>query len=378
MSVELSQPDVGTLAGTDYVTNSSMSTFGACRRMYYYAYVLGWRPERVATALRFGSILHVGIDQLAKGDDIDAACAVIEELYERRTLDVAQAMDFDYIAYKLGLESTTVQRLLRGYYYAYRDSPLRIVESEATFDLPIINPETGRAARIYRQAGKRDRMARLPEPGEPVVLLETKTANEDIGPESDYRRVLLLNQQLSMYVLAAQAQGWDVSRIVYDVIRKPTIKPTAVPVLDESKDKIVLDRDGKRVYTKQHKPRQTASIADEWTVQTLPMTRKQWGGKLDRDILERPEFYYQRFEVPRLDADLEEFQHELWDMAQDINQCHKTGRWYRRTSACRNYSRLCDYYPLCVGECDTTAGCPAGFRQAETVHEELADERSAS
>ena len=375
MSVtEKAEAPPSVLPGSDVLTNSSITTFAACRKLYYWQYEMGWRPAREAQPLRFGGGTHMGLDRLSINGDIEAACGAVEDAYQQRIMDFSASPAFADITYELELEATTIQRLLAGYADAYKDSPLEIVASETTFDLPIINPETGRAAQIFRQAGRRDRLARLPD-GD-LVLLETKTAAEDIGPDSDFRKVLSLNQQLSMYTLAARAEGLDISRIVYDVIRKPTIKPTMVPVVDEHGKKVVLDQYGKRVYTQTGTPRQTSDENRGYALQTKPMTRKQWRMKLTADIEARPDYYFQRFEVPRLESDLDEFRHELWDIAQTIHTCRKTGRWFRNTGACRRYNRLCDYYQLCSGETDTTNGCPAGFRQAEQAHEELADEGS--
>ena len=142
-------------------------------------------------------------------------------------------------------------------------------------------------------------------------------------------------------------------------------------MLDSSGDKIVLDQDGQRILTKQGKPRQTASTADGFELQTREMTPCEWREKLLADINGRPDYYYQRFEVPRLESDLEEFQEELWMVAKDIIECRRSNRWYRNTNNCRMYNSLCPYYGMCSGETDISNGCPDGFRQAESAHEEL-------
>lgn len=66
---------------------------------------------------------------------------------------------------------------------------------------------------------------------------------EDIQPDSDLWRRLQIDSQISMYVLAARRLGYPVECVLYNVTRKPTIKPTAIPLLDELGVKIVLDRD---------------------------------------------------------------------------------------------------------------------------------------
>ena len=362
----------GALPGSDQLTNSSMGTFRLCRRKYYWCYVMGWRPQHKATPLRLGSAVHLGLDLLARGAEKGDIHEAIDEFYEQVITGLAASPAIHEIEYELHIEAVTVKSLLAGYASAWRDSPLRVVESEKAFDLPIVNPDTGRAVRIFRQAGRRDRLCQLPD-GQ-LALLETKTASEDIGPDSDYRKQLRLNQQITMYLLALKAEGKVVCRVVYDVIRKPTIRPSAVPIRDEGGVPIVLDQNGHRVMTKARKWRTTGDGRYGYVLQTKPMEPSGWSAKLSTDILERPGYYYDRFEVSRLESDLDDFHHELWEMAQDIHQCHRTGRWYRNTDACKRFKRLCPYYPLCASETDVTNGCPAGFRQAEYAHEELAEE----
>lgn len=347
---------------TDIITNSSMSVFKACRQKYYWAYEVGLRPDRDRAPLRIGSMIHKGLDLLAKNQSLQSVLDEIEQSY-------AQAVDLNEITMRY--ELVTVQELIRGYYYAWKDSSLRIIESEQIFELPIINP-SGNKMTGLRQAGKRDRIGCLPDGR--LALLETKTTSEDIGPDSEYRRILAIDQQLSMYIAAAREDGIDLQTAVYDCIRKPTIRPCDVPLTDSNGEKIVLDESGNRVYKSNGQPRLSGDKNKGYTLQVRSMTPDEWREKLATDIAYRPEYYYQRFEVPRLESDIEQFRIELWMIAKDILDCRRMGRWYRNTNTCRNYSSLCPYYPLCAGEITIDNGVPAGFRQAETIHEELFDD----
>ena len=341
------------------VTNSSMSCFKACRQKYYWSYEMLWRPDKQKSALRIGSMAHEGLDMLAKGFPLPVTLDQIRHDYEANT---------EYQSEKLDMECVTVQCLVSGYHEVWKNSALEIIESEKEFDLPIIN-ENGNPMTALRQAGKRDRICRLPDGR--LALMETKTVSEDLSPESDFRKVLGINHQISMYTAAARAEGIDISTVVYDCIRKPTIKPCDVPELDEDGLKIVVDEDGNRIRASTGRWRQTADSAGHWVVLTRPMTPEEWREKLTDDIQFRPSYYYARFEVPRLESDLAEFETELWMCAKDILECRRLKRWYRNTNHCRLYNSLCAYYPLCSGRVDTTNGCPSGFRVAETDHEEL-------
>ncbi len=352
------------MEGVNHLTNSRMACHKVCRRKDYYCYEKGWRPKTDKAPLRIGSEFHEGVDLMAKGATSGQACQAIRANYDIKIIDSPSDRERE-----LGYESVTVRALLAGYATAWQDSKIEIIESETSFDLPIIN-ENGNPMRLFRQAGKRDRIGRLPDGR--IALMETKTVSEDIGPGSDYRNILAINQQISMYVSSALAEGKNIETTLYDCIRKPTIKPTPVPLLDDDDLKIVLDAEGERVYNKTNKkPRQTASTADGYVLQTRPMTNDEWMTKLSADIATQPEKYYQRFEVPRLQTDLDEFNDELWMIAKDIGECRRLGRWYRNTANCRMWNSVCPYYPLCAGERDISNGVPDGFRQAKTLHEEL-------
>ena len=361
------------LPGSDIITHSSFSTFQACRRRYFYAYEQGWRPQRTPAAMLLGQAVHRGLHSLAEGAALDEALPLIEHVYEEEILKAVDWPDADSAVYKLELASVTAQCLAAGYAEAWGNSRLEIIGSEQPFNLPLINPATGRSSRLFRQAGKRDRLVRLPDGR--TARAETKTCGQDIGPNSDYRRVLALNQQLSMYMNADRAEGIDVETTLYDVIRRPTIQPTKVDLQDEDGCPIVLDKEsGERVLKANGEPRKTGDTKKGYVVQRRRMSPDEWANKLGHDIQKRPEYYYDRFEVSRLEDDLETFRQELWQIAKDMNDCRRAGYWYRRTASCRDYNHLCSHYAICAGEVDISDGCPAGFRQAEYAHEELCDD----
>lgn len=335
-----------------------------CPRMYQWRYEKMLRPDRDEKPLRFGDAFHRGRDAMSGG--MDGVRVLVDSLYDEKKLDAENWTDPEAGKRELDYECITVLCLLEGYERAWSDSQLTWLASELPFELPVTNPETGAASRTFRQAGKVDGIVELPDGRN--ALLETKTTSDAIGPGSDYRNVLAINQQVSKYTLAAQALGHDVQTTIYDVVRKPTIRPTMVPALDADGLKVVLDETGARATNKNGSPRQTAG--EGLTLQARPMTPDEWREKLAADIASRPEYYFDRFEVPRLQQDLDEYSHELWWIADAIRNCRRTGHWFRNTSSCRKFNRLCPYYVLCAGLVDT-AGVPAGFRQAGCAHEEL-------
>lgn len=337
------------------LTHSRISAFKECRRKHWYLYEQAIRPIADAKALRMGSAYHDGLEALANGRPIDDACEIVRQRY--------QTVEFDDVLY----EQETVLRLLCGYLWRWQDSWPEHIAAEQEFELPLINPETGKATPLFSLAGKIDGIVKL-EDGR-LAVMEHKLLSEDLSSDSALWRRLRIDHQISLYVLAARRLGYPVDTVLYNVARKPTIEPTAVPVLDSLGVKIVLDRSGERVKTEKGLWRQTGDSAKGYTLQTRPMTVDEWGEKLAADIAVRPEFYYARIEVPRLDQDLQEFEYELWDIQQSLRDAQRNGRHYRTCT--KNTCAWCPLFEPCSASIDVTQTVPDGFVRLENPHQEL-------
>lgn len=361
--------------GSNLLTHSRMSCFKQCPRKHYYRYEIGLRKSDDAKPLRMGSAVHLGLDMRAQGFSIDETVDTAVAGYAEVP---AWAAHDEQKVHEWLVERATVDSLLRGYFWYWENAQIppelhvaEIVESEKSFDLPIRNPETGAASTVFRVGGKRDKIVKLGDGR--LAVMEHKTTGDDIGPESDYWKRLRLDQQISLYVVAAREQGHDVATVLYDVIRKPSISPRQIPMLDADGFKIVLDHAGQRVMTKDgKKPRESADTAQGWTLQTRVESPDEFGKRLMLDIADRPEFYYQRREIPRLESDLEEFRHELWQQQQAIRESGRNRRHFRNTAACISPFR-CEYLDMCGGSIDLD-NVPAGFAFVTELHPELAGE----
>lgn len=273
---------------------------------------------------------------------------------------------------ELAIEVATVEALLGGYAWRWAQQPLEVIASEQTFVVPLLNPVTGGASKLFSLAGKIDGIVKL-EDGR-LAVLEHKLLGEDISSDGEFWRRMQMDQQISLYVYAARQCGFDVSAVLYDVARKPTIKPTPIPVLDENGLRIVLDNIGNRVLTAQGKPRQTGDTVLGYVVQTRPMTAAEWQSKLMLDIGERADHYFARVEVARLDSEIDECVQELWDQAKTIREAQRYNRHYRTVS--RNSCVWCAYFGLCSSKRDVTSGqWPEGFEYVNDIHAELQMEK---
>jgi len=276
--------------------------------------------------------------------------------------------------YDWAVEAQTIESLVIGYNWRWgafpadTTAPMHIVGTEKLFRLPLLNPATGAASTVWELAGKIDGIVTLDDGR--LAVLEHKFISDAIDQDSDYWRRLQLDSQISLYVYAARQLGYDVETVLYDVVRKPTIRPEQVPILDADGLKIVLDEQGQRVMTKQGKPRQTGDSSKGYLLQSRLMTPEEWSQKLLADIGERPGWYYARQEIPRLDSDIDELLDEIWDVQKTLRDAQLRNRWYKTVS--RDTCSWCPYFGLCSSRFDPSTGeVPEGFIWLKNPHPEL-------
>lgn len=341
--------------GQDLLTVSRLKSFQACPRKHYYAYEIGMRADAEAKALRFGRIYHVALDMWAQSKDINDG---FDAIYRNYDIQPEWADPFWW-----AVERETCLRLFAGYVWRWQDDCIEVMESEQVFRLPILNPETGRPTQVFERGGKIDKIIRLPDTR--VGVMEHKTTSDSVASDSDYWNILRLDPQVSMYFDAKP----DAVFILYDVTRKPCIAPKQIAKVDDFGQKIVLDKNGDRVIKKGGLPRETGDSSLGYVLQTRIESPDEFSQRLADDIQSRPDFYYARREIPRLDDDIIEFRRDLWNEQQAIRDRQKRGSWPRRPG------QHCDYcafkHPCFNNAYPIGETLPSGFIKMETVHPEL-------
>jgi len=162
-----------------------------------------------------------------------------------------------------------------------------------------------------------------------VWIVEHKTTIQDIGPGSEYWTQLRLDGQVSFYYLAAKQLGYDVAGCLYDVALRPRLRPAAATPMDKRRYK----KDG-TLYSNQR-------AEDE--------APEEYRHRLREDIAENADKYFRRGTVVRTDAELAEFQAELWQVAKRIREAQRSGLHDRNDSACIQYGRPCPFFDTCIG-----------------------------
>ncbi len=313
-------------AAPQVLTHTRLACFRACPRRHYLRYELGLRPEDTGFALKVGSAFHRAIEAVAKGRDPEAA--------------IAEGLDDPY-------DLALVAAMFDGHQRRWADAHLEVVASELPFDLPLVNPATGAATPIWRVGGVIDAIVRLPDGR--LALLEVKTTSRDFAPGADYWLRLHLDSQLSIYVIAARELAHEVETVLYDVMRRPALRPLkATP-------------DVSRKYTKDGRLYANQRERDE--------TPEEFAARVAADIAAKPDHYFARIEIARLDQDLEECRRDLWIQQQTIRACQRADGWYRNPGACFE-PFACDYLAVCQHR-DLDTQTPVGFVRSDSIHPEL-------
>lgn len=339
------------------VTNSEFSTFRRCQREHDIAYVQGYRSVEEADALRFGTLWHIGLEKWFCGYGLEPAIRAATE------------------GAKDDFEAAKLRVLLTGYDARWGGEALDVVDVEETFYAPLTNPDTGADSRTYALGGKLD--VRLRD-----AFMEHKTTSDDIGMGSVYWRVLTIDSQVSTYYAGAKALGTEAQKCIYDVVKKPALRPSQVPIVDDSGFKVVLDEAGERVYCKVEKkgvgskPRETGDTKLGYVLQTREETPAEYEARLLEDVSANPDKYFMRGEVVRLEDELREAARDAWGTAQQMLEARRAGRAPRNASACRRYNSLCSYFDVCSGTASLDDA--TRFVRVDNVHPELGDQAEAA
>ena len=256
--------------------------------------------------------------------------------------------------------------LVVGYDQRYRDATYMPLEVEQTTVVPLLNPQTNRPSRLFSLAGKLDVVCTYH--GQ-TILFDHKTTSLDIAdPNSPYWRQLVVEAQASHYCLLKWISGTKIDGCVWDVLRKPSIAPKKL-----SKAEVRAVVSGLGYFGRSVSEHDKALV-----MQDERETPAMYESRLLRDCTEeRPDWYFQRRSVPRLDADILDYASDLWQHAADITACRhvteRTGRWPQANSgACMLYGSPCKFLGIC-----STYDTPDSDKWAHktNVHTELPELR---
>jgi hypothetical protein len=275
------------------LTKSRLGAFRSCQRLHDIQYRQHYRPVEEAGPLRFGSLIHLGLEQIWKGEPLDLPT-------EADPWDLAKA-----------------RPMLAGYVARWREGDLtkyEVLGVEVPFECPLINPSTGAESKTWRLGGKFDLLLREVATGR-VLVGEHKSSGIDISAGSTFWARLRLDSQASIYFVGAKALGHDVVGLLYDALGKPRIRP--------------LEANSRR---------------------SEPETPGEYEARCMAAIGAAPDTFYRRGEVVRLEAEVNDAMIDVWQTAQQMREAERFGRAPRNPGACDSWGRMCSYFPCCSGE----------------------------
>lgn len=335
----------------ELITISRMKAARKCPRFHYYSYELGRRPIQTSEALYFGTLFHTGLEQwwLAYEEE-DVGCNGL------KPLEIAlSAMQAKYFGSQDESEATVfdfikADELMRGYHARWFDDmrSVKVLGVESQFEMPMFNPRTGRPSKTYKLAGKID--ARVMLADETCRIVEHKTSTEDISPGSTYWLRLRMDGQVSQYIDGARHLGDDVRGCIYDVARRPTMKPKiATPEED-------------RVYIKKASKLKDGTVRPAGSLRAnqreADETPEEFRLRVREHIAERPEEYFQRGDIVRLEKELNDFRSDTWTLAKVMRNAQRESAqfnkeaWNRNYDSCFKWGRACEYYDVCDNAAD--------------------------
>ena len=331
----------------DLLTASRMNSLLRCPRSHYWSMEVGLQREDSALALRFGSAWHAAMEARWNGLTYEGALASA----------IPEGVDLD------PYDCATIAGLLAGYYRHHGETEVfGKLYPELKFEYRLDG------SRSFRVAGKVDGLGILQD--DRTGLIESKTTSDSVSPDSEFWLRLRFNLQVLQYVHAARHLGWDISVAIYDVTKKPGIKPKQIVDIDPNDGKkIVLDAQGKRVFKANGEPRESASEKDGWTVSTHLETPDEYCKRLIEDIASRPDFYFARREVPIIEDELAEFVEQRLTLSRMILHMRNSEKrmtkpeqaWPRAVS--ENNCNFCTYSQFCLQNISIDLKHPpAGFK----------------
>jgi hypothetical protein len=252
--------------------------------------------------------------------------------------------------------------MLRAYSLIWWDhtNDLEVLSVEKTYWCPLYNLDTNRRSRKFVLSGKLDKVVR--EDGK-IVLYDHKTTSSKIDATSDYWRVLQIEGQPKQYEILLRANGIEVDRIVWDVARKPQIRPKKIAQAARTS----ISETGK--YFDADLTEETMdALSGIWLDKENP---EMFEARVFDTVHRDPTEYFARRSIPTLKDDLYTHNQNMWDLSGNIVAARKRYDAHKRhtynAGACFQYGTACTYLGICEGSDSPDSG---NWARGE-VHPEL-------
>lgn len=341
---------------SETLSPSRMNCLLECPRKHYYKYELGIEKLEKSQALSFGSAWADFKQRWREGVAAEEAiAATVADQQDTTNLNIPM-----FVAMAAAYDQCYGER-----------QPYAQIFPEVAFDRHM-----DELPGDFRAYGRLDAIC-VAKNGEHVIN-EDKTTSQDITPGASYWDRTLFNVQLLQYIYETRLIGWKVSRVVYEVSRKPKTERKIVPELDENGLKIVIDdATGERALTKSGAPRQAAG--EGFTIKGRLETDEEYANRMKADILADPTRWFAQQDVFVTDDQLEDFAAHREACARTIISNRQTASelvkpaqaWPRNVDSMR--CKYCDFCGFCLHGWSVEDGMlPEGYilkRHGQNVEE---------
>mgnify|MGYP003643197353 CR=1 FL=1 len=299
----------------ELITQTELSTFSRCEQRHNLRYNKWLTPFEESPALTMGSAFHAGIEALSEEGAVN---------YLR---DNAPSTSWDrWESDAASIREATVSTMVKGALKRWASWPS---VQEVQFEIPIRHPVTGNASKKHRFSGVFDgvwqRGEEHPDYPYEIVLGEWKTASV---VNNDYIQRLEIDFQISTYMWAATTLYREpVRKVVYRIVKKPTIRQKKTESAQEYIERLSLDYE------------------------------------------ERPEHYFFEEVIERTDEQLAEWHRQAWAIHERILQIKRGGLPIKNVQSCIGRGR-CPYFDHCTGHTTEDA-----FKKMPRKHRELKEKK---
>lgn len=313
------------------ITQSALSTFLICPEKFRLSMEKGLSSEKTTFALEFGDIFHNILDvvysdfkNLETTSDAQQAAKVAvghklsEALINARANNILSSDIEEQLATGYTMADVVLSHYFKRYFKA--DKKRQWVAMEQEFSNPYQVPGIGFNDIKVPLRGKIDGVYKI---GTSLWQLETKT--KGTIDERQLMDKLAFDLQNFFYLLNSKLlYGVRPAGVLYNVVRRPGLRKNAKE------------------------------------------TTQQFMDRIDKDIADRPDWYFMRWEVAISKSDFDNWQEEFDRMLIRLVSTVHNKEYFRNSTACNSNYGMCPYLGLC------SRGDLAGLKTREKVFPELA------
>jgi PD-(D/E)XK nuclease superfamily len=377
---------------------SSYNDFHTCNRLFYWKHLIKLDRVREQGARRFGTMYHAGLDAWWRSMDggnvpwRDKDGALVMALRGIRENAEAHPETDPF-------EAARAEAMMVAYHARYFELEFEPVVDgedgvEQWFNLPLVDGD-GVEVPGWRLVGRKDAIKRFADGRTKPV--EHKSTEHEIGPGADYWKGIAVDTQVSVYIDVARRLGVETDRMLYDVSRKPALRPLLATPPDRRRMtkgkgcKLCGGRAGGKEGPARGTGEVMASVPHPVTKRNMDQKvrcepcdgsgwieaprlnasqreddedRVAYAGRIADEIASDGNAYFRMADVVRTPDELAEARedlvvtsatiHALTTLAQrhnDMSSDRARRSFPRAPRSCTNqYGRACDYLPVCSRE----------------------------